>query len=99
MHWDGNIENSSALNGECCKCPIFLTKDGGALCPNLCGTKDMRGRQSGEKLELTPATIQPRHSGVSQLSSTGLMTGATPDLNINNWCFVGTFIILSLLHL
>ena len=32
-------------------------------------------------------------------SSTGLMTGATPDLNINNWCFVGTFIILSLLHL
>ena len=55
--WDGNIENSSALNGECCKCPIFLTKDGGALCPNLCGTKDMRGRQSGEKLELTPATI------------------------------------------
>ena len=68
--WDGNIENSSALNRECCKCPIFLTKDGGALCPNLCGTKDMRGRQSGEKLELTPATIEPRHSGalgVSQL--------------------------------
>ena len=67
-HWDGNIENSSALNGECCKCPIFLTKDGGALCPNLCGTKDMRGRQSGEKLELTPATIQPQHPGLSQFT-------------------------------
>ena len=84
--WDGNIENSSALNGECCKCPIFLTKDGGALCPNLCGTKAMRGRQSGEKLELTPATIQPQHPGLSQFTIINIYLPSTHhNESIKHW--------------
>ena len=77
------------------------------ICAEL---KTCGGGSQGRNWSWRPPQSSPGTRGVTIIniftinttmspSSTGLMTGATPDLNINNWCFVGTFIILSLLHL